>query len=446
MPSGNGSTSPNYTPAWRPTTSHSRTTLGGLTLAILALAYGRPDLLVLATPLLVISIWSVLARPIDIPRFTERLDHRRLREGEATTWTFIVDPCRGLDEVVAWVVAPAYVELWPPGGVRAVGPGEGERRDGPIKARVAIRALRWGRRDLGPASLSATSVWNAFRWSPGRISPRQLVTVPARTPYDSTAPVPHPSGLVGLHRSARRGEGSEFASIRPFQLGDRLRRIHWPVSLRTGTLHVRGTWADQDAQVVILLDAQNDIGVSEGIDGKASSLDVAARAAGAVAEHYLQRGDRVELRIVDSSGLMRLRAGSGKRHLLRTLDMLSTMHAGSRYGFDTRLTHTQLSAGGLVIMLSPLVAPQALAEAVSLARSGLSTLVVDTLPPDATQSDPENPFVELAWRIRLLEREREIRRVEELGVSVVAWSGPGSLDDILRRLARRSAVPRMAPR
>jgi hypothetical protein len=126
--------------------------------------------------------------------------------------------------------------------------------------------------------------------------------------------------------------------------------------------------------------------------------------------------------------------------------MLSTMHPGSRYGFDTSLSHMQLSAGVLIIMLSPLVAPQALAEAVSLARSGLSTLVVDTLPPDATQSDPENPFVELAWRIRLLEREREIRRVGELGVSVVSWRGPGSLDDILRRLARRSTAPRMARR
>jgi hypothetical protein len=89
------------------------------------------------------------------------------------------------------------------------------------------------------------------------------------------------------------------------------------------------------------------------------------------------------------------------------------------------------------------VSTQALQQATSLARSGLTTLVVDTLPAEVAQRDPDNPFVEIAWRIRLLERDGEMRRVQELGVPIVRWVGPGSLDEVLRGLSRRTAAPRM---
>ena len=39
----------------------------------------------------------------------------------------------------------------------------------------------------------------------------------------------------------REGDGTEFSSIRPFHSGDRMRRINWRVSLRTGALHVVST-------------------------------------------------------------------------------------------------------------------------------------------------------------------------------------------------------------
>ena len=52
----------------------------------------------------------------------------------------------------------------------------------------------------------------------------------------------------------------------------------------------------------------------------------------------------------------------------------------------------------------------------------------------------------LAWRIRLLERSRELRAVRAAGVPVVAWRGPGSLDQVLRDLSRRRGAPRTVRR
>ena len=113
--------------------------------------------------------------------------------------------------------------------------------------------------------------------------------------------MPHPIGLVGTHQARRPGEGSEFSSIRPFAPGDRLRRVQWRVSLRTGALHVTSTVAEEDSSVLLLVDSGIEVGVGEGLHGRATSLDTAVRAAGAVAEHYLHRGDRVGMRVLGST-------------------------------------------------------------------------------------------------------------------------------------------------
>ena len=126
-------------------------------------------------------------------------------------------------------------------------------------------------------------------------------TLPVPAAFDASAPTPHPRGLIGLNRSARPGSGSEFNTIRQFHPGDRLRRIHWPVSLRTGELHVTSTYADEDAHVVLLVDAFSDLGPREGIDGRPTSLDLTVRAAGAISEHFLSSGDRLTLRTVGAA-------------------------------------------------------------------------------------------------------------------------------------------------
>ena len=48
------------------------------------------------------------------------------------------------------------------------------------------------------------------------------------------------------------------------------------------------TWADRDTHVLLLLDTDIDLGASGGVDGRSSSLDIAVRAAAAVAQHYLR--------------------------------------------------------------------------------------------------------------------------------------------------------------
>jgi uncharacterized protein (DUF58 family) len=274
----------------------------------------------------------------------------------------------------------------------------------------------------------------------------QLRVLPVSAPYDSRAEVPAPVGLVGAHRSRRLGPGSEFAGIRTFQTGDRLRRINWRVSLRAGALHVVTARAEEDAGVLLVVDALADHGRSGGVDGAASSLDVTARAASAIAEHHTRTGDRVALRVVGPRGET-VGFGSGQRHLRMLLGRLASLQVGPlRAGAELAFGAT---AGTVVVVLSPMLSPDVATATATLVRRGLPVIVVDTLPADAAPAVIEgtDPAVaSLAWRMRLLERDRVLTRLAGLGCPVVAWRGPGTVDEVMRRLARRAQLPQVRSR
>lgn len=420
--------------AWHPTIATFRSSIVAALLIGVALLFRRPDLLVLATPLAVVSVWSVLTRPTRVPSVSDRLGHATVREGEATTWQIEVADAEHVDVVSATTTDLHWFERRPPRGTKTVAVS-----DRAASFSFSIRALRWGRYVFDPLRVSAASPWGAFRYLVAQ--PSQTITaLPQPAVFDSGAPVRPTDGLVGSYRSVRPGEGSEFAGVRAFQVGDRMRRINWTRSLRSDGLQVNATFADQDTHVALVIDSGIDLGASGGVDGVASSLDTAVRAAGAIAEHYGTRGNRVSLRSLDQAARLSVPPGSGAAHVRRILDTLARVNApGGR--FSVWGSHRAGGSAEMTVVLSPLLTPDALDRAVRLGRLGRPVVVIDTLPDHVAEHD--DPLTNLAWRIRLLERRRELRLVQELGVAVVRWQGPGSLDQFLRDAVRRTAAPRI---
>ena len=433
---------PNRTNTWGPTAAHARAVWCGLVLASAAVLAHRPDLLVLATPFVGAALWAALLRPTSPLTVRQSVGHSTLSEGDATTWHFSVhDPSGHADDIAVRLRVAECIDTQPDHGSAAAS----VRDDGDQVLDIGVRALRWGRHRIGPARVVASSAWAGFQWvSDSNVNEVALLALPRTAHFDATATSVHRPGLIGVNRSPHQSSGTEFASIRPFQPGDRLRRIHWSRSLRTGTLHVTSTWADHDRHVVLLVEGFDDVGGSGGIDGKASSLDLALRAAGSIAEHFLAVGDRVALVILDNRGIHRLPAAGGSRHLRRLLETLATTETTGRL-IDTGRVPRGLPPGALVVTLSPLATPTALERAVTMAAHGRSVVVVDCLPPDITRQFPDEPLATIAWRIRTLERTREIRRANESGVAVVQWRGPGSLDQVLRDVQRNAAARTRRP-
>jgi uncharacterized protein (DUF58 family) len=423
-----------HTDQWRPTPAHARAVLAGLLLAVAAVLARRPDLLVIATPFVGAAVWAVVLRPTRSPVVRQTIGRGMVREGEATTWQIQIDDPEGrVDDVAALLETPAWVDRQPIDGQTAAGLGG----DGTEPLAMVVRASRWGCHQVGPALVVASSAWAGYRWaSRPWVQQQRLVALPRPARFDAAAPPVHVPGLVGVNRSPRYGSGTEFAGIRPFQHGDRLRRIHWGQSLRTGTLHVTTTWADNDRHVVLMIDAFTDAGESGGIEGRASSLDISVRAAAAIAEHFTRVGDRVALTMIGARGAQRVPPGAGFRHLRRLLEVMASIEPANAVIDDGRLPRG-LPSGALVVMLSPLTSPRALQRATSIADRGLGVIVIDCLPPDIADERPGDPYVALGWRVELLKRERQIRVAREAGIAVVPWRGPGSLDLVLRGLQRR---------
>lgn len=423
---------------WLASAALVRAVVGSAAGLVAALVLGEPVLLVLVTPLAVYAALAARHRPTRRPHVGTRLDHPRLHEGEATTWRLDLGDAEDVEHVTRVVAPTAWVGFDPRrvvGGRPAAGVGVTD---------VVLGARRWGVHELGRQQALAHGRWAGYRWGPVDLPGARLTVLPTPAPFDARAEVPQPQGLVGAHRSARDGDGTEFSGIRPFVPGDRLRRIDWRVSLRTGDLHVVTTRAEQDAGVLLVLDTFADHGRSGGVAGDPSSLDQTVRAALALAEHHLRNGDRVGLRVLGGSGTS-LPYASGARHLLRIETVLAGVRPKPPRDGDARL-NLPCPPGTVVFVLSPMLHDLTVGVTATLTARALPVMLIDTLPPDLDLGTSATAARRLAWRLRLLERDALLGRLAGTGCPVIPWRGPGTVDEVMRQLSRRTARPRAGAR
>lgn len=433
---------------WRTTAALRRAlSLTGFGLAY-AVVLQAPVVVVLVSPFLVLAALGLLHRPASEPRVRVDLRHRVLPEGGGTVSDLVIDDASDTEQVTRSAALTPFVARRPSQGSVAGLAGD------PASLRLELSPRRWGRVDLGNEEVALTTPWGGYRWGPVRVTGRILAVLPTTAPFDSRAEAPQPVGLVGSYRSRRPGAGTELAGIRPFVPGDRLRRINWRVSLRARELHVVHALAETDTGVLVVVDALADLGRSEGVDGRASSLDRTVRAAAALAEHHIRRGDRVALRVVGGSGRY-VGYGTGTRHLWVLLHALADIRPGVPRDLPEHGLQLGASMGTEVLILSTLLQPAMVNTAALLTARGLPVLVIDTLPPgglvdadwgDGIGNQRQQAVAATAWRMRRLERDLLLERLSRTGCPVVPWRGPGTLDDVLRRLARRAQLPRVVAR
>jgi uncharacterized protein (DUF58 family) len=422
-------------PEFRPTRALGRAILFTGVVVLAAMLLRRPDLIVLAAPIAVGTAVSAVRRPRQGPVLEMSTAEPFVVEGNELAATIAV----GNPDTVAYDLAMVRLELSPWIALRhgdrpyatAVAPGT--LSDLVLEGHV----LRWGRHRIGPVAAVAVAGDGLFVTDPVRVRGLPVKAYPATEHFDAADAMPRAAGLVGGHRSRRPGEQGELAGVRRFAWGDRLRRIDWRISLRTRELHVVATLSDRDAEVVLLLDVLHEAGRSGGIGGAASVLDTTVRAAAAIAEHYLHRGDRVSL-LQYGFQMRRLRAASGRRHYLTSLEWLLDVtppaHSGEPPAFGPHL----IPGNALVVVLTPLLDPRSVDMLANLTRAGRFVVAVDTLTDPTVPVPGLGRWGDAAHALWLLERQNLIGQLREHGVPIVSWGGAGSLDEVLRDVARQA--------
>lgn len=430
----------------RPTPALTRAVVAGCSVALLAMLAGRPTLLLLAVPLLA---WAAIARARHtathqdhgVPGPQVRTSARSLTEGSGAAIEVTTAP--GLLTTVTLPLSPA-ADLNPPRGSLCA--------DG--QTRFSLLAHRWGRLEVGPMHVMVLDPLAAHR-AQAELAAAALQVIPAASVLEATTAVPTPIGISGVHLSSRRGDGTALADVREFRPGDRLARINWRVTNRTGRMHTNATYTEQDTDVLVVTDTLADIPPAPGVGTHPpSSLDLTIRATTAVARHYLSIGDRVALH--DLGYLIGpVRPGTGPRQLRVLVDVLSRAKRGSTGRTTTARRLRSVRTGTLVVVCSPLLAPAAIDQVSTLLALGGDVVVIDTLPPSlgspehcarsARSHEPPRArrFWAEAWALRRLQRERVLRELREAGVPVTRWDGPGSLAPVLLSLAQLRSAPRM---
>ena len=437
---------PSAQPArWGATRALGRAVLLTGVLVLLAVVLGRLDLVAIAVPFALGTAWALRERPERVPGLELEVPTDPASEGGEVRVVARVanyDPL-GLDLVVVRLTHSPWIRLRHGDRPYALGLPAGEAAD------VALTgpALRWGRHVVGPAQVYGVACDGLLISGLTGSDQGTMRVHPLPALFRADETMPRASVLVGVHRSRRPGDGGELAGVRRYGPGDRLRRVDWRVTLRTRELHVAHTLSDRDAEVVVLLDVLHEAGQSGGIRGAASVLDTTVRAGAAITEHYLRQGDRVAL--LEYSGNPRyLRAAGGRAQLQTVLEWLLHTRAGAGaadppvFGIDAHL----IPGSALVVVLTPMLAPQSAEMIATLARAGRVVVAVDTLGAVADRSLYGSQWTAVAQRLWKLERLNTIGQLREVGVPVTPWRGAGSLDEVLRDMSRLAAAPRLARR
>lgn len=275
---------------------------------------------------------------------------------------------RDVDVVVARSVRPSRVHVGNPSTVEVELRNRSRRATPVLRLRDPVTGTAGADLLLAPIPLAKTSTV-AFRLPTTR---RGLLTVgpmtveiadpfglaSARTPaapavqitvlprVDDIPPLPRtvgpdPDGGAETGSLGRMGE--DFAALRPYVVGDDLRRVHWPSSARADDdLLVRQDDVPWQGRVSVVLDLRKSV---HDVD----TIERAVSAAASVLRAHLRRGDHVRLLTttgVDSG------FGVGASHLDGLLEYLAIADRSARGSLPVALDAADRGTGGALVVVT----------------------------------------------------------------------------------------------
>jgi uncharacterized protein (DUF58 family) len=374
---------------------------------VAALALGRVEPVALAAPFL-LAIVAGLAVHEPHVSVEVSLDRDRMIEGDDVTATITLSSTRGADRFELFLPLPAGLE----GAAQAVRLRAGEEQT----IELPFRCDHWGVYSVGRVLFRARDMLGLRSWEgeggearPLRVFPREETLRSLIAPLETQV-------FAGNQVSRARGEGIEFADLREWQPGDRLRRVNWRATALRRTLWVNEQNPERNTDVVLFLDTFAEVRA----EGR-STNDHAVRAAATLAHIYLQRKDRVGL--VGFGGFLSwLVPASGTRQLYAIVETLLTtevVHSFALRGVDVLPPRT-LPPKALVLAITPLLDNRTAAALLDLRARGYDLIVVEVSPLELVAPEPGSSL-ELAHRLWRLSRDALRWRYEQVGVPVVTW-------------------------
>lgn len=237
---------------------------------------------------------------------------------------------------------------------------------------------------------------------------------------------------AGFIPARKGGPGVEFFGVRQYQPGDPLRWINWRASARHQQHYFINQFEQQRvADVGVILDTRlrSEIKLSSG----ASLFEYSVQAAAAIANSFLQDGNRVGL-LLYGTQLDWTIPGYGKIQGERIMQSLARAKPGTSLVFeDLRNIPTRLfPPSSQLVLISPLHEND-IPILINLRARGYTLLVISPNPVgfELTDLNQEDPQVRLAARIARVERSLMIHKLRQAGVRALDWDLDQALENAL---------------
>lgn len=131
----------------------------------------------------------------------------------------------------------------------------------------------------------------------------------------------------GEYHSAFKGQGIEFAEVRPYQIGDDVRSIDWNVSARTGETYVKIYEEEREQTLMLVVD----ISGSEDFGTQTTfKREIAAEISAIAGFSAIKNNDKVGLLLYSDEVELFVPPKKGRRHVLRLIRDLFAHEPRSR--------------------------------------------------------------------------------------------------------------------
>jgi len=383
-----------------------------------ALVLGQPLVVALAAPFALVLVGGLLLAEDPRLEAVLRVDRERALEGDEIVLELELWSPRELPRVDVLIRLPDELVVEDGHNPVSIRLGANDTRTLELK----VRATRWGGYLIGAVVLRAHDHAGLFRYDQTLPRDLKLRVFPRAEQLRSLLRPRETQPYIGDEVSRRRGDGIEFADIRPFAFGDMVTRINWRATARRGRLWVNDRHPERNTDVVIFLDA-----FTEARRREAGTLDHAVRAAASLAREYIAARDRVGL--IGFGGSLRwLLPGTGDVQLYRICEALIDTQILLTYAWRdiVAVPARVLPPHAVVVALTPLLDERSINALLDLRARGYDLAVIETSPlsfVDPGQTEVE----ELAFRLWQLRRDSLRQRLRQNGVAVAEWRAESPL-------------------
>ena len=401
------------------------TALGALGLLV-GLAASEPAAGAFGAAFLLPVVYGLATRRPALPVSDIALSHDRVLEGDAVEVRLELAAKGTVDWLELEFCVPARARLLEGTERLVLGLGAGDVRT----LRYRIQYPRWGVYPVGTVRLLGAHRLFMIRSSAKRDPTRFVRAYPRLERLRRLVKPLATRPASGSRPAAVSGEGIEFAELREFRAGERVRRVNWRASARHGQLLVSDRLPERSSDVVLFLDS-----LTEAATDEESTLDVAVRAVATLAGEYLRQRDRVGLLTFGGELEWVLPSATARQHY-RVIDAVLSSESARLFRWRdlSLIPRRVLPPQSLIVALTPLLDWRMNRVLLNLRARGYDLALIE-VDPLRFAEQTRAMYGEQAWRVWLLERELIRNQFLRAGVPVSRWSGGAPLAAAVEALA-----------